>query len=183
MNGQSKVRALSYCAICIAIAFVLGQVRLFRMPQGGSVTACGMLFIVLTGYWFGGAWGAVAGVAYGFLDLILDPYIVHPIQFILDYPLAYAALGALPALVRKNRHGLYLGYLLGVAGRFVCVFVSGVVFFAEYSPEGQMLVIASAINSLAYNLSYILPEAVITLALVSVPALRRAIERQQRAGG
>lgn len=179
MQRSSKIRILCFCAICIAIAFALGQVRLFRMPQGGSVKACAMLFIVLTGYWFGGRWGAAAGTAYGFLNMILDPYVIHPIQFVLDYPLAYMALGALPAIMRRRQNGIYVAYLLGVAGRFLFAFISGVIFFGEMSPEGGHMFTASVINSVLYNASYIVPEVLITLALIAVPALRHVIERQK----
>jgi len=137
-----------------------------------------MLFIVLTGYWFGGRWGAAAGTAYGLLNMILDPYVIHPAQFLLDYPLAYMALGALPAVIRRQ-NGIYASYLLGVAGRFVFAFISGVIFFGELSPEGEHMFVASVINSIVYNASYIAPEVLITLLLITVPALRRVIERQK----
>ncbi|MCL2699465.1 MAG: energy-coupled thiamine transporter ThiT [Defluviitaleaceae bacterium] len=176
MQTSSKVRILVFCAICIAIAFVLGQIRLYRMPQGGSLNACAMLFVALTGYWYGIKWGAAAGTAYGLLSMIIDPFIIHPIQFLLDYPLAYMALGALPALMRRN---IFAAFLLGVAGRFLCAFISGVVFFSELSPDGEFMLMASVINSVVYNASYIVPEAVLTLLLLTVPALRRVIEGQK----
>ena len=121
-------------AICMALAFVLSYVRLFRLPQGGSVTAASLLPIIAFAYGYGLARGLAAGVAYGFLQMIQDPWIVSPVQAALDYPLAFAAI-ALAALARRlpERWGWLVAIALGGLGRFACHVLSGVVFFAEYA--------------------------------------------------
>ncbi len=167
-----KTKILTYSAVCIALAAILSNIKLFTMPQGGTVTACSMLFLALIGYWFGTSVGIVAGVAYGLLQLIFDVHIVHPAQLILDYPLAFGLIG-LSGLFRNNKNGLLIGYLIGVFGRFLCSFSSGFIFFSEYAPQGQSAIIYSAI----YNLSYIAPEVIITLLLVSIPNFKDMIER------
>ena len=172
---NSKVRILCYCAICIGIAFLLGHIPILRMPQGGSVKACSMLFIALSGYWYGLRWGAASGAAYGLLNLIIDPYVIHPIQLLLDYPLAYMALGALPAMIRQR--GVVAAYLLGVAGMFAFAFTSGLIFISEFLPEANMTFFETVVYSASYNASYIVPEVLFTLILIAVPTLRRAIER------
>ena len=121
----------------------------------------------------------VAGLTYGLLDMIIDLYVIHPIQFLFDYPLAYMALGALPAVMRQRQNGIHVAYLLGVIGRFAFAFISGVVFFGEFAPSGDYMIVATVINSVAYNASYIVPEVLITLALIAVPALRHVIEQQR----
>ena len=92
-------------AMCIAIAFVLSCIRLFRMPQGGSITPASMLPLVLFMVACGPLQGFVVGCAYGLLQLITDPYIIHPIQLLLDYPLASGAmiLGCLATLLPIER--------------------------------------------------------------------------------
>ena len=171
MSKTISIKQISYCAICITLALVLSQIRLFAMPQGGSVTACSMLFIVLIGYWFGPKVGITAGVAYGFLRIFLGAFIIHPAQFVLDYLLPSAALGAF-GFFRSKKWGLYFAYVVGVACAFLGHFVSGIIFFGAYAPEGQNVAFYSAV----YNLSHILPEMAITLVLISLPQLRRAIE-------
>ena len=169
---QSNVTLLTFSALCIALATVLSQIRLYRMPMGGSVTAFSMLPIVLVGYWYGTRAGLAAGAAYGLLRLMLGVAVVHPIQFILDYPAAYAALGAF-CLFKGKRFGLQASYLAGVAGRFLCSFTAGIVFFSANTPDGQHPWVYSAV----YQVTYLVPEAVVTLVVISMPPVANAIEQ------
>ena len=174
---QSKISLLTFSALCVALATVLSQIRLFQMPQGGSVTAFSMLPIVLVGYWYGTKAGMSAGLVFGLLRLMLGATVFHPIQFILDYPLAYAMLGAF-CLFKGKRFGLQASYIAGALGRFACSFVAGIVFFGEFAPEGQHVWIYSAV----YQMAYIGPEMVVTLIVISMPPVMNAIEqlRQMR---
>jgi len=169
---QSNISLLTFSSLCVALAVVLSQIRLFQMPQGGSITAFSMLPIVLVGYWYGTKAGISAGIVYGLLRLMLGATVIHPIQFLLDYPLAYAALGAF-CLLKGKRFGLQASFLAGATGRFLCSFIGGIVFFGEFAPEGQPVWIYSAV----YNLSYIAPEAVLTLVVLSIPTVSKAIEQ------
>lgn len=169
---MSKTWQLTVSAICVALALALSNVKLFTMPQGGSVTACSMFFIVLAAYWFGPAVGCLSGIVLGLLQLLLGGYVVHPAQMLLDYPMAFGALG-LAGFFRKMKFGMSVGYVVGVAGRFMMSFLSGFIFFAEYTPVGQNSILYSAI----YNFSYIWPEALFTLIVINIPAFRQAIDR------
>lgn len=166
---------LVYSAICVALSLVLSVVKLFSMPQGGTVTACSMLFIVLVGYWFGPRAGILAGVVRGLSDLVIGAYIVHPVQLILDYPLAFGLLGV-AGFVRNKKAGLYIGYCLGTIARWVASTLSGAIFFASYAPAGQSPFVYSGI----YNASYIVPEMIITLLILCIPALRHVIDKIKR---
>ncbi|NLM47343.1 MAG: energy-coupled thiamine transporter ThiT, partial [Epulopiscium sp.] len=84
-----SVKAITYSGIAIALATILSYIRLFQLPQGGSITPFSMLFIVLVGYWFGPFEGIIAGITHGTLQLLIDGYVVHPAQLLLDYPLAF----------------------------------------------------------------------------------------------
>jgi thiamine transporter len=169
---RNNISLLTFSALCIALATVLSQIRLYRMPYGGSVTAFSMLPIVLVGYWYGTRAGLAAGAVYGVVRLMLGAFVVHPIQFILDYPLAYAALGAF-CLFKGKRFGLQISYLAGAAGRFLCNFAAGIVFFTENVPDGQHVWAFSAV----YQLTYLLPEVIVTLTVISVPTVANAIEK------
>jgi len=169
---QSNISLLTFSALCVALAVVLSQIRLFQMPQGGSITAFSMLPIVLVGYWYGVKAGISAGIVYGLLRLMLGATVIHPVQFILDYPLAYAALGAF-CIFRDKKFGLQISFLAGTIGRFLCSFIGGIVFFGEFAPPDQPVWIYSAI----YNATYIAPEAAITLIILSLPPVMKAIEQ------
>jgi thiamine transporter len=172
-----SIRTVTYSAAAMALAFVLSNVKLFQMPQGGSVTPCSMLFIALIGYWFGPASGILVGVAHGLLNLAVDPYVVHPLQLLLDYPLAFGALG-LAGFFRNAKLGLHIGCAVGILMRGLMSCVSGFVFFAEYAGDANPV-----IYSVVYNLSYIIPEILLTLIVISIPPFRQAIDSVGRRAG
>lgn len=159
-------------AMLIAVAYVLNQITLFRMPQGGSVTPFSMLFIVLVGYLFGPKQGVLAGVVFGLLDLLMKPYVIHPVQLILDYPLAFGALG-LGAMLRNQNHGLIKTYLLGILGRFIVSSISGIIFFLD-TTNG---VWAGLIVAIGYNFTYIAAEGLLTVLILFVPQLNKVFDK------
>ena len=167
-------KALTFSAASIAIAFILSLFTVFKMPQGGSVKLFSMFFVCLPGYFFGPVIGILSSVSYGILDLILNPYITHPAQLILDYILAYGALG-LSGFFMGKKHGLYLGYLTGVFGRFVFSTLSGVIFFYMYAGEQNVWVYSSI-----YQIQYIGIEAAITMVVILLPVFKNGIERVRR---
>ena len=163
-------RQLMFSAMAMALATVTSMIKLFDAPMGGSVTLCSMLFIVLIGYWYGPKVGILTGVAYGILQLVIDPYILSLPQMIVDYPLAFGALG-MSGFFANSKNGLQKGYLLGILGRWVFAFLSGYLFFAYYAWAGWNPAAYSAV----YNLSYIGIEGVITLILISLPPVKNAL--------
>lgn len=168
----NDVAVLVKTSILLAVSFILNHITLFKMPQGGSITAFSMFTLFLAGYLFGPRQGILAGFAYGLLDLIINPYAVHPIQILLDYPLAFGAIG-IGGLLRNSKHGMIKGYCLGVLGRYVVVVISGIIFWGMYAAEGFNAVTWS----LFYNMTYILPEVVATVAILLIPQIRNMFER------
>jgi thiamine transporter len=140
--------------------------------MGGSITLFSMLFIVLIGYWYGLGSGIMAAVAYGLLQMIVDPYIVSIPQMLCDYIFAFGALG-LSGVFHNAKHGLIKGYLLGIFGRFVFSFLSGLIFFGQYAPDGMN----PAVYSAAYNGSYIAAEGAVTIILLMIPAVSNALSK------
>ncbi|MBR0600153.1 energy-coupled thiamine transporter ThiT [Sinanaerobacter chloroacetimidivorans] len=170
-NSKPDTKAMVVSAIMVALAIALNQIILFRMPQGGSITAFSMLPIVTCAYFFGVRRGMMAGMCVGLIDLIFNPYVIHPIQMLLDYPLAFGAL-AFAGLMKNKKNGLILGFIIGVLSRYVCAVLSGVIFFGEYAPEGF-----NAFSwSIYYNMTYLGVEAAITLIVLFIPAVRKVIE-------
>ena len=173
MSKQNNtVKSLVLCSILVALAAVLGMIKLLHLPYGGSITLLSMLACTLCGYYCGLAKGLTAGLALGLLNLVLGGYVVHPVQLVLDYFLAFTALG-LSGLTYKWKNGLISGYIIGVCGRFVCSFLSGYIFFAEYAPEGMNPIV----YSLIYNFICFGVEALITVIILSIPAVKNFFER------
>lgn len=173
-TARTATKQLVFSGVAMALAVVASEIKFARLPFGGSITLFSMLFIVLIGYWYGAKAGLLTGFAYGLLQFVLDPVFYSPWQLLVDYPLAFGALG-LSGFFSKKRQGLLLGYLAGVFGRYVFAFLSGVIFFAHYAPTQTPAGIAG--YSLGYNASYILPEAVVTVVILAVPAVKKAFER------
>ena len=169
---KNDVSVLVKTSILLAIAFVLNHIILLKMPQGGSITAFSMFAIFLAAYLFGPRQGILAGMAYGLLDLVLNPYVVHPMQIFLDYPLAFGAIG-IGGLLRNKKFGIITGYLLGVLGRYLVVVLSGIIFWGGYAAEGFNTVTWSFF----YNMTYMLPEAAATVAILLIPQVRSVFER------
>lgn len=167
---KMSAKQLAFCAVALALAMVTSMIKIFRFPFGGSVTLFSMLFICLIGYFYGPGTGILTAVAYGVLQFILGPYIYTPIQVVVDYPLAFGALG-LAGLFWKSKNGLLKGYIIGVVGRWVFSVISGWVFFGEYAWDGW----AALPYSLCYNGAYIFAEAIITIILISIPPVKKAI--------
>ena len=167
-------RMLANAALCLALAFVLSYIKLFDLPQGGAVTAASLLPIVAFAYSYGLAPGLVVGVAYGLLQMIQDPWIVTPVQAILDYPLAFACI-ALAAVARKlpDSWGWLAGMALAAVGRFVCHTFTGVVFFAEYA-EGTGM--SPFVYSVSYN-SFVFVDLAICAVVMAFPQVRRALKK------
>ena len=167
---KDTTKKLVYSALGIALAMVTSYIKLWEMPMGGSVTLLSMLFVCLIGYWFGLKYGLITGIAFGLLQFIIDPYMLSIPQVIMVYPLAFGALG-LSGLFCNKKFGLHIGYIIGVVGRFVCSTLSGVIFFADYAPEGMN----PWVYSIAYQGSYLGAEMVLTLIVISIPPVANAL--------
>jgi thiamine transporter len=171
LNAFRDTRILAEAALTIALAFVLGLIKVFEMPFGGSISL-EMIPLLLLALRQGPVVGMVTGAAYGMLNLAVEPFIVHPVQVIFDYPLPFAALG-LAGIFMPTLRGAIAGTVIAVLARFAAHFVSGVVFFASYAPEGWNPYVYSAL----YNATYLVPSLIISLVVVGV--LLRALQNAQ----
>ena len=172
-KAKLKTKHLVFSAVAMALAMITSFLKLFEAPMGGSVTLFSMLFICCIGYWYGLRTGIMTGVAYGLLQLISDPYIISLPQMITDYVLAFGALG-LSGIFCNKKNGLVKGYIVGVLGRYLFAFLSGLIFFGMYAEGSGM---SAPVYSLAYNGSYLGCETAITLIVLAIPAVNRAFAK------
>jgi len=164
ISSSLTTKRLVYGGMCIALSFILSYIIIFKMPQGGSITLASMFPIILYAVVFGPVPGIVAGVAYGFLQLIQDAWVLNWAQLFLDYPLAYGFLGLAglaPHFLKNIKSRICVAVSIAIIGRGLMHFLSGAIFFGDYAPEGQ----SAIMYSLTYNGSYIIPELIITLIL------------------
>lgn len=175
-DKKADIKAMTVSALLIAMAMLLSNVKIFTMPQGGSVTLLSLLPVTIVTYLYGTKRGVAAGVALGLVNLIFGPYVIHPVQLLLDYPIAFGALG-IGGAVRNGKNGLTNVYLTGVFARYLCAVISGIIFFGSYAPKGFNAVTWS----LWYNITYIGVEAAITIVVINMPPVRNLFERIKNA--
>ena len=164
-----RVRSLTEGAMLVAAAQALSLVKLWQLPQGGSVTAA-MFPILLYAVRWGLGRGLLAGFVFGALQLILDGAYAWGWQsMVLDYLLAFTPLG-LAGVFRRKAWGIFPGTVLGCAGRFAVHYLSGVTIYRITMPTripGIGVFDSAAVYSLVYNGSYMLPCTLAALALAA----------------
>lgn len=148
-------RMIAFGAISVSLSFVLSCIRLFRMPQGGSVTPGSMLPIMLFSAAYGFGPGLLAGLCYGVLQYLQGGWFMNVWQFALDYLLAFSALGL--AGLAKNwpkKWGLYPAIVIAAITRALSATLAGIMFW-ETAPWA----------SLVYNGTYLIPDTLICIVL------------------
>ncbi|MBO4926771.1 MAG: energy-coupled thiamine transporter ThiT [Clostridiales bacterium] len=171
------ILAVATGGVCLALSYVLSLIKIYEMPQGGSVTPASMLPILFFCLCFGVKKGFCVTFAYSLLQLI-NGYFMHPAQVILDYTLAFTILGVAGFFAASEKKRLqtanpirrlklvpfwrigsavFLAFLL----RFISHVLSGVIFYAEYAGDQNPWV-----YSILYNGSFLLVEAAITTVIL-----------------
>ena len=184
-----NVYALCQCGIFIALATILSFLPVYEMPMGGSVTLASMLPILFIGVKFGYKWGLGASTVYMFIQLLqalikgnVFAYCVGAMSVIIcllfDYVVPFTILG-LSAFAKPKKDGklcvvkVCVTFGVLIFARFVCHFITGVVVWGQWAPEGM----GKFIYSLIYNGQYMLPELIITVVVASLMLSSQQIER------
>lgn len=158
--------------LMLAMAVILTAFPFYRMPNGGSVTLGGMLPLFFISFAYGPEVGMLAGFAYSLMNLVMTPYILHPVQVLFDYPLPFMALGLAGCFPRHHMAGI----TAAVAVRLFFHFLSGVVFFGSYAPAGTSIYLYSFVT----NLTYLLPNLVICLVFYRLLPVERFLSLMKR---
>lgn len=194
MQRKEKIQAAAAGGLALALSEILSLIKIFEMPQGGSVTPASMLPVILYALCFGPGWGFLAAFAYSLLQLMIGSYIVSPLQALCDYTLAYSALGiagffAVNRIMRAKENRIQgrlriiplwkiaAGTITAITGRLIFSVIAGVVFFKEFVPEGR----APIVHSFVYNGSFLAVESAITVAvLIALCGSLRLFPKKQR---
>ena len=132
-NTNPKMAALIEGALMVALAIALNFLRLFRLPDGGSVDLA-MIPIIIYAVRRGPGWGVGAGLAFGIIDFLLGGMAYTWQVIVLDYILAFSTLG-LAGVFKGKKNAVVWGTLLAGFCKFLVHYISGVVLWAEYMPE------------------------------------------------
>ncbi len=164
-NKEFDSKSVAFAAVCIAMSFALSYLRLVRLPQGGSITPASLLPLMVYAYLFGVRKGVFVGFTYGLLQALQDPSVLHPAQFLLDYPVAFAWIGLAGAFTKVTAFEKYpqvqfaLGAVIAGLGRFAMHFLSGAFAFGSFAPEGTPVLLYSFV----YQAGYVLPDLAIAV--------------------
>ena len=167
----SRTQMLVYGALSITLAFVLSYFKLFSLPLGGTVTLLSMLPIFAYAAYFGPGYGFTAAFAFSLLQLVQGIYFVHPVQFVLDYFVAFTLLGT-AAFFPKN---LPLGAAVAGVLRMMASTVSGAVFFGSYAADYGFTNVWA--YSLAYNFLTIGVDTILCVVVAALPPVQRMFKR------
>ncbi|WGM89498.1 MAG: energy-coupled thiamine transporter ThiT [Candidatus Bathyarchaeum tardum] len=169
MNIQKNsfsTKVIAETVVFVALATVLSNIKIFSLPQGGSVTAASMVPILWLALRRGPKVGLFGALMYGLIQAVFDPFIVHPAQMLFDYPIAFGLLGIAGFFQKRP----FIGVTLGIIGRFVAHYFSGIIFFAEFA-EGNPLV-----YSAVYNGGYLIVELVISIYIIYMLKRSKVLE-------
>lgn len=172
-----STKQMVFSAVALALGFAASYIKLIHMPWGGSITLCSMLFVTLIGYWYGPKVGLTAAFAYGLLQFVQGGggYILSPLQACVDYIFAFASLG-LSGFFCKQKNGLLKGYLVAVLVRGLFHSIGGYLYWKDYMPDNFPRSL-TAIYPFAYNYAYILGEALLTVIVIQLPPVKKALEK------
>lgn len=172
-----QTKKITHSAIMIAMAIVLGMVKLFPMPYGGAVTLASMAPIIIISLMYDWKWGLLTSFTFS-LAQILEDFAAPPVQdfasfalvILLDYVIAFSVLGLAGTIARRftNRTtGAVTATALVILARFTCSFISGIVIWGVYAPEGMPV----WFYSLAYN-GFVCAGEIVTTGLAILAIVR-----------
>ena len=149
-------RCIALAGITVALSFALSYIKMFSMPQGGSITLASLLPVMLFAYVYGPKKGIFVGFIYGALQAMQDPYLIHPAQFLLDYPVAFAAVGLagvfnkVTSLDKLPQVKFALGAIVAGVFRFISHVFSGVFAFGADAGGQNLWAYSTAYNSFVF---------------------------------
>lgn len=170
-NKKMDTKSIVYAAVCLAGSFVLSFLKIAPVTFGGSITLASFVPILIYAYVYGPVKGLLIGLIYGVLQFIQDPYMLTPVTFLLDYLLAFVGIfliGLARILFKRENTAVFVGTAAAYVWRFVMHFVSGLIYFRM----GAIWVDIPAENAVTYSLLYqtvyLLPDMVITMAVMGI---------------
>ncbi|TGY44011.1 energy-coupled thiamine transporter ThiT [Clostridium sartagoforme] len=154
-------KTMARIGLALALATILDFVKIIDLPNGiGSINLGSVVPIIVIALFYGAEIGMLTGLLFGLINLIISPYIVHPLQVLFDYPLPYMAVGL--AGYFKNRK--LIGASVGMFFKFIFHFISGFLFFGQFAPDGW----SPALYSFVANASYVGSNLIIVIVLLLI---------------
>ena len=184
-RSSTNASVLAECAVMLALAFALSYARIFEMPMGGSVTIASMLPIMLISIKYGLATGFATSFVYSLTQLLqafmsanVFPYCetlgTLTLCMLFDYVVPFTLLGVAGLfhklkLTKNSEINIYIGIVVAVMLRFICHFITGVVIWGQWAPDGM----GKYLYSFLYNGGFLFADFAICI-VCAVLMLRKA---------
>ncbi len=185
-GSRYDAKHVAFAGLTVGLSFALSYVKISPVTSGGSVTLASMVPLLVYAYFYGVKDGLLAGTIFGLLNFLSGPWILTPMTFFLDYPLAYASIGLMgfaKKLGKKPTLQVSLGVLIVYTARFVFHFFSGVIYFLENSIWVEFPTWALAnpfVYSLLYQCLYLPLDMVISLTVLLLLAKTKTLARMEK---
>ena len=169
---KMKLKTLTKCAVLVALAAVLSYVKVYTLPNGGSITAASMVPIIYAAMTCDFKSAMLTSLVYSVIEMVMGFYppptqnfVSFALVVLLDYVVAFGVLGLAGVIAKpfKNRvFGAGFATVFVCFIRFLCHFASGILIWDSYAPEGMPV----WQYSLGYNGGYMLAEAIISTIVI-----------------
>ncbi|MGI6700979.1 MAG: energy-coupled thiamine transporter ThiT [Christensenellales bacterium] len=188
LSGKKfDTRMLAYAAVSIGLSFALSYIKVFEMPYGGAITVGSLVPLIIFSYVYGFRAGLFAGAVYGLLQFMQGPYFLTPVQFLLDYILAFAAIsaaGAVGLIINNRRTALIVSVPCVLIVRLIIHILAGFIFYSSVTMRageipifGNTSTMSGFTYSFLYNTTYILPDMLIALVIVILLSTNKSFIR------
>lgn len=175
-----QTREIVTAAVCIASSFALSFIKI-EAPYGGSITLASLVPMIIFAYMYGPVKGLLAGIIYGLLQFFLQgSYFLTPSQFMLDFILAFGSIafaGLFNKMANNKLKAIILGTLVFYAARLLMHTIAGLYFIdAGWIKEDLFNKVNGSpiLYSLLYNLLYIVPDCIISIAVI-IPLIKKGV--------
>ena len=168
-----KTNNITIGAMMAALATILSYITVYTLPNGGSITAASMVPIIIIALTCDFKTAIMTSMTYSVVQLLIKPQLPPAQEFaafiaaiLLDYIIAFSVLGLAGMFAKpfKNKKiGASVSTAIVVFLRFICHFISGILIWYTYAPEGTPV----WLYSLTYNGSYMLVEGIISVIVIA----------------
>ena len=185
-KGAKKYDAkhIAFAGLTIGLSFALSFAKFSLVNNGGSITLASMVPLLIYTYFYGVIDGLLAGSIFGLLNFLSGPWLLTPMTFLLDYPLAYASIGLMgfAGKVLKNKPTLSVALfvLLVYAVRFCFHLCSGAIYFMQneiYVEFPEWALNGPFVYSFIYQCLYLPADCAISLGVMLPLSKTRVLDR------
>lgn len=164
MKTKDLVMMAMYVAMFAVLEYLSNTLAILQMPLGGRLSLS-VIPLIMVSYHLGIKKSLLVALMSFVVKFVMKPpTIVHPVQFIMDYIVAYGAysLSALVSDLKIRDISLPMGVVVSNFVRFMAHNVAGWAFFADGYPGNVLW------GVVAYNTPYMLATLVVSFILVLI---------------